>query len=323
MSKKAPGFLPSSVSKIGIGIFMALLLALLTVTSAFAGTVNISDRAGVLDQSRVRSAASSLPYRVDIYTTSNFNGNKTSFDQTAVRDIPNPTSVVMAISTNLQHLSIVGGRSVKLTSNQYNDAINAFVNDYRGKHDYTSATIAAINSLNNASGGSSFGGLVSGGGSNIGGGALCCVGLLILAGLVAFGVIAGRRRAGMMGRPGLFGWGRNNPNYTPYNQYNNQGYPPNYGPNYPNQGGGMNPWAAGGLGAAGGGLLGYELGKEAGERDQREQDDDYGNGGGDFGGGGGGDFGGGSGGDFGGGGGGDFGGGGGGGDFGGGSGGDF
>jgi len=292
----------------------ALALLLVTTMVALADTVHIYDAANVLNQSQVQNEASTLPVPVDIYTTNTFNGSTSAFDQRTSGHLTSSRLIVIAIDTQHKHLTIVGGKSVPLSSSQYSSARDAFVNSYRSSSDYTASTIAAIDSLKSSLGagsspvpGASGGGLFSGLT-----GTLCCVGLVILVIVgVIFAAARGvfRRMFGFGGRP------RGVPYQQPYQGPYNQGYPPNYGPGY-NQGQGMNPWVAGGLGAAGGGFLGYELGKEAGEREAREQGQ-----GGDFGGGSSGDFGGGSSGDFGGGGG-DFGGGSGG-DFGGGGGGDF
>ncbi len=314
------------VGRLRAGLFAiigALCLLCITVTVTFANTVNIHDNAGVLNQSQVRSEASSLSYPIDIYTTNSFGGSTSSFDQTTRNSINRSNLIVIAIDTVHHHLAIVGGRSVSLSNSQYTDARNAFSSDFRNNNDYTSATVAAVRSLHDASsGGFSVPGVGGSSGGGIGFGTLCCIGLLVLAALAVFGVIVGRRRGG----GGFFNRGFNRgpvvPPYNPnYNQYN-QPYPPNYGPGYPgyNQNQGINPLAAGGLGAAAGGLLGYELGKEQGEREgDRGGDFDGGNNdGGGFGGGSSGDFGGGNndgggfggGGDFGGGSSGDFGGGG-------------
>lgn len=327
---------PPLVRSLRTGLFAtvaALCLFCITVTATFASTVNIYDNAGVLNQSQVRSEASSLSYPIDIYTTNNYTGSKSAFDQTTASKVNKTNLIVIAIDTVQHHLAIVGGRGVNLSSSQYTDARNAFASNFHN-NDYTGATIAAIDSLRSASsGGMSVPGITGAGGGGIGFGTICCIGLLVLAALAVFGVIRGRRRGGGFFNRG-FSRGPVTPPYDPnYNQYN-QPYPP-YGPGYP-QNQGMNPLAAGGLGAAAGGLLGYELGKQQGEREGDRGDGGFGGGSsGDFGGNndggfGGGDFGGGSSGDFGGGGGGDFGGGssgdfggGGGGDFGGGSSGDF
>jgi hypothetical protein len=313
-----------------LALIVTICLLFVTTTTVLAASVNINDQAKVLDQNKVRSAAQNLPYPVNIYTVNNFTGTSSDFDQQARSHITSPNLIVIAIDTAHHHLTIVGGSKVPLSNSQYNEAINAFRSNY-SSGGYTGATIAAINALQsslssgsgNGSGNGTGQGSSNGSGFSLSGfGWLCCIGLLVLAAIAVFGVLIGRRRGFLGGRP--MGGPMNAPFQQPYNQgyppgNYGQGYPPGYyGPGYP-QGQGMNPWVAGGLGAAAGGLLGYGLGREQGEDQAREQGQ---NDGGDFGGGASGDFGGGSGGDFGGGSGGDFGGGGGG-DFGGGSGGDF
>lgn len=289
------------------------LIFLLTVT-VFAGNVNISDQAGILNQSQIRDAASSLQYPLNIYTVSTFTGSKSSFDQ---RTLSHVTSnlIVISITSNLSstnrgYMAIKSGNNVPLSNTGTDSAVNAFISSYNSSHDYTAATISSINSLRSTLGssesGNNSGVHTSNSGFNLGIGGACLVGLIILGlGLLLFFVLRRNRN-----RPQYV-----NPNYGQPSPPNyGQPSPPNYGqpypPNYPQQNQGVNPWVAGGLGAAAGGFLGYELGKEQGEREARERDGSYyGGNGGDFGGGSSGDFGGGSGGDFGGGSGGDFGGG--------------
>jgi len=299
-----------------IATLAAICLLLVTMLGALADTVTISDKAGVLNTSQVQSEAAKLPYPVNIYTMNNFTGSESAFNQEAVRmlnDANNPRLIIIAIDTRNKFLAIVGGKDVSTSNSVYNDAVNAFKNNYNGG-DYTGATIAALHSLQSSLGGSTGSGV-----SNTAAGfsflPLCLVGLLVLGLIVIAGLLlmrSARRRI---------------PPYPMGNQYQqpyNQGYPPNYyGPGYSQQGPGINPLAAGGLGAAAGGLIGYELGKHEGEEQGNAGSGDFGGGaggtfggdgggaGGTFGGDGGGDFGGGAGGDFGGGGGGDFGGGGG------------
>jgi hypothetical protein len=302
-------------------LFTVFCLMLITVTGALANTVHVYDNAHVLNASQVQSEAASLPNPIDIYTTNTFTGSTSDFDQRTIGHITGPSLIVIAIDTVHKHLSIDGGKSVPLSTNQYNSARDAFINSFRSNNDYTGATIAAIDSLKGSLSSSTTGTGTSSS-TSAGGffstlfGTVCCVGLILLVIAAIIFAVFRRRR---------FGFGRQQgvPYQQPVYPYN-QGYPPPqnyYGPGY-NQGQGVNPWVAGGLGAAGGGFLGYELGKEAGEREAREQEQTGNVGNGDFGGGSSGDFGGGSSGDFGGGSGGDFGGGSGG-DFGGGSGGDF
>jgi hypothetical protein len=299
-----------------IATLAAFCLLLVTTLGTLADTVNISDKAGVLNTSQVQSEAAKLPYPVNIYTMNNFTGSESAFNQEAVRtlnDAHNPRLIIIAIDTRNKFLAIVGGKDVSTSNSVYNDAVNAFKNNYNSGG-YTGATIAALQSLQSSLGGSTGSGV-----SNTAAGfsflPLCLVGLLVLGLIVIAGLFfmrSARRRI------------PSNPMGNPYQQPYNQGYPPNYyGPGNYQQGPGMNPWAAGGIGAAAGGLIGYELGKHEGEEQRNEGGGDFGGGaGGTFGGDGGGDFGGGAGGDFGGGGGGDFGGSGGG-DFGGGGGSSF
>ncbi|MEO7019676.1 MAG: hypothetical protein ABI234_05955 [Ktedonobacteraceae bacterium] len=271
------------------------------------------DNAGVLDVSSVHNAASNLPYALDVYTSSTFTGTKTEFDRTTIGHLnSNPNLIVLAIDTTHRHMYVAHGSKVPLSNSGVDQTVSAFSSRF-GNGNYTGATVAAINSMQQS--------LSSSGGASGSSGTLLWIGLLLL-GIILVAFLVMRRR--------ISGAGRSNVPYQqpmyPSNQGNYYGQPNNQGNYYGqpnNQGGGMNPWAAGGLGAAAGGLVGYELGKEAGEGERNN----WGDGGGNFGGGGGGgDFGGGGGGggDFGGGGGGggDFGGGGGGGgDFGGGGGG--
>jgi hypothetical protein len=291
----------------------ALCLVLILTVTAFAGSITISDQAGVLKQSQVQNAASSLGYPLSIYTVNNFNGTTADFDQRTTSHVTSSNLIVISISTNLRHVAIKGGSATGLTSGGATNAVDAFISSYKSNSNYTDATVSSINSLESTLG-SSGGSNTNGSGSSflgIGGG--CLIGLVILGLLFFFVLRRNRSRGG-----GFF----NRPQYVDPNY--GQPYPPNYGPGYSNypQNQGMNPLAAGGLGAAAGGLLGYELGKEQGEREERRDEGYYGGNGGDFGGGASGDFGGGNAGGFGGGASGDFGGGGGG-DFGGGASGDF
>src|SRR5712691_8378191 len=171
-----------------LAMAIAFCLLLVTTVGALAGTVTISDPAGVLNQSQVVSEGSNLPDPLNIYTTKTFNGTTSDFDQTTRSKITNANLIVIAIDTTKHHLAIVGGTNVPLSNSQYNDAVQAFKNNFNGG-DYTGATIAAIrslrSSLNSSSSGNNQGGGVptsSGSGGLFGGllGTLCCIGLIIL-----------------------------------------------------------------------------------------------------------------------------------------------
>jgi hypothetical protein len=274
---------------------VAFCLLLTTTVTAWASVGKIFDAAGVLNQSQVKSAETSLRYPVDIYTTDNFSGSKSEFIQRAREHLTSSNLIVMAISVNPNFMTIVAGNRVPLSNAEADNVISAFRQGYRSSgSNFTSATVSALQSLQSAVGTGSVGGgsRAPASGSGMLNGLWCLVGLVILAAL-AFFVIKRRRSGDLPFSP---------PQYNQPYQQNNL---PNYGPGSPpQQGGGINPLAAGGLGAALGGLLGYGLGKHQGEGEAREEQG-YGDSGGgsvgDFGGDdNGGNFGGGSVGDFGG-----------------------
>jgi hypothetical protein len=259
-------------------------LLLLTLSACGGGnnTVRIYDNAHVLNTSRVQNAASNLPNPLAIYTTSTFQGTETDFQRTAIQKLNgNPDQIVMAIDTTSRYIYIARGSNVPLSGGGINQAVSAFAGNFNNG-DYTGASIAAINSLQNSLGAS---------GGSRGGPAFSplipclLIPLLLILGGIFFAASRRGRMRGMMGRGGQWQQPQSpmpggGPYYDPNQGYGpyNQGYPPN-------QRGGMNPWAAGGLGAAAGGLAGYELGKMAGERDEERRDmggNDFGAGGGGF-----------------------------------------
>ncbi len=283
-----------------IALLIALCLLLTAAVTVLANTVDISDQSGVLNQSQVRSAASSLSYPIAIYTVNNYNGTQSQFD-TRAQGKTGANGVVVAISTNAHFIAVAWGPNVPLGSNGATSARNAFINSYKSNNNYTTATVDCINSLQSTLGSTS--GRGNGGytpapapnrGVSFAPALWCILGLLVLAGIGLFAFMRRRSAGGPFNRPMMGNPINNQPypgNYPP--NYGPGNYPPNYGPGYPQQQG-MNPLAAGGLGAAAGGFLGYELGKEQGERETREEGGYYGgNQGGDYGGGGvvGGDFG--------------------------------
>lgn len=281
-----------------------LLAFLLLLTISACGndnSVRVYDNARVLNSPKVQRAASNLPNPVAIYTTNTFQGTQADFQRTAIQKLNgNPNMIVMAIDTNSRYIYIARGSQVPLSRTGINQAVNSFSERF-GSGDYTSASIAALNSMQHS---------INSSGQNRGGvsfsPAVPCliIPLLLILGALFF-AFSRRARMGTMSNRGRLWGGARNPqdNESPFygpNQGPNRGYGPydqGYGP--PNQRGGMNPWAAGGLGAAAGGLAGYELGKRAGDRgnEQNPQNGDFGGGGGNFGDGGnygsGGDFGGG------------------------------
>jgi uncharacterized membrane protein YgcG len=60
--------------------------------------------------------------------------------------------VEIGINVPARHLAIYSGKSVTIAQDHYSNAIQAFTNTMRQTHDnYTQATIAALNALQNAS----------------------------------------------------------------------------------------------------------------------------------------------------------------------------
>src|SRR5437588_7523586 len=172
-----------------LALMPAIAAICLLLLSACGGgnTVHIYDNAHVLKLDRVQSEASTLSYPINIYTFNNFTGTKSSFDQDAantIRNTGNPNLIVIAIDTKDKYLAIVGGKNVSTSNGVYNDAVNAFRNNFNGG-DYTGATVSAIDSLRNS----------VGGGSGFGPGLLIAV-LVIVGIAVLFGVLRGRRRLG-------------------------------------------------------------------------------------------------------------------------------
>src|ERR1700694_1861097 len=126
-----------------IAIFCIALLSACGGTNGGNNTVHVYDNAGVLDQNRVQSEASSLPSSIDIYTVNTFTGSKTAFDQTTRAKLGNnPQLIGVAIDRVQCHRAIVRGSNVSLSSSQIQSALSAFAGSYVNG-DYTGATIAS------------------------------------------------------------------------------------------------------------------------------------------------------------------------------------
>ena len=267
-----------------LGLFV--LFCLLAISACGGGnSARVYDNARVLNVSKVQSAASNLSHPVAVYTTNTFQGTQADFQRATIQKLNgNPDMIVMAIDTGHRYLYIARGSNVPLSSAGINRAVSTFSARF-SNGDYTSASVAALNSMNSSIGAGSSsrnnsGGLFAGPGL-----AWCIIPLLILMGLLLFG--ASRRSRMSMARMGQFNRGgspfgsRVPPDQNPYTGPADQ---EPYGPS--ERGRGMNPWAAGGFGAAAGGIAGYELGRRQGEREREsQQDDEFGGGGGSFGGG--------------------------------------
>jgi TPM domain len=172
----------------------------------------------VLNAGRVEAEAAKLPAPILIYTTKTFNGDQDALNQYTREQLPNQNAIAIGIDTVHRHLSIESGTNVQLSDSQANDALSAFQNNFNGG-DYTGATVAAIDTLQNA----------LSGGSNSGGGITplgVAVAILLCLALVVFVVIVIiRRKTGGSNRPpGAGGKRKMESLYTPY---------PYYGGNHP------------------------------------------------------------------------------------------
>jgi hypothetical protein len=285
------------VSRPGRGRFIGALASAITVLAtlllaagpAEAAPVSIHDDSHVLDVTQVQNQAATLPDPVAVYTTTKFADDKAAFDREAQAKVTAPTVVVIAVNTQSHHLAIRTGPRSRVTQPAAAAATRAFIDSYRGRSDYTAATVAALGSIRTAiqAGAPRRNGAVrhrtaySSSGVSIGG-------LLCLAAVVAavIAVLVRRRR-----RPRQ----ASNPvaDYDAMDSFGQPGYASGYGPGYaPGYGqpgrSGVNPWVVGGVGAAAGGLLGYELGRNEGREEEREREgrSDQGNGDSGYGGGG-------------------------------------
>lgn len=118
--------------------------------------VTINDTANVLDTTQVCDATSTWPYMLTIYTTNMASGDG-DLTERALSLLTNDRTVVMAIDIDNSkkhpqpHISIIGGDSVRLSDQQVHSAEEVFMRQANAG-DYTSATVAAIQTLQ-ASGG--------------------------------------------------------------------------------------------------------------------------------------------------------------------------
>jgi serine/threonine protein kinase len=112
-------------------------------------TVRIYDQAGVLQANEVQSEAAKLPYPIDIYTVNDFSGTTADFNQRTRSQVTSSRLMVIAIDTVHRHVYVTGGPDVPLKSEQYQSAANSFVRNFQNGG-YTTATIAAIRSLQNS-----------------------------------------------------------------------------------------------------------------------------------------------------------------------------
>jgi hypothetical protein len=157
---------------------------MLSPMQARAATGTIADDAQVLNTTTIRQYTDQFSYTVDIFTTRDFQGSNDAFDasvQGLTSDSTVPTgascdpkhqvggelfsstsgfmwrnsdatqSIEIGIDVPVRHLAIYSGKGVTITQDHYNNAIQAFADTMHQTHDnYTQATIAALNDLQNA-----------------------------------------------------------------------------------------------------------------------------------------------------------------------------
>lgn len=248
---------------------LATLFAL--AIPAWASTVQIQDDAHVLNATTVQNDAASLPVPVYIWSTTQDANSTTAFDTDVQNKVSTNFPIVIGINTASHHMAVRIGSAARLSQSAANAASStansAFDGSMRGNHDYTTATVAAIDNLRGSLTSANRGRTTttSTATRSAGGGILMIV-LLVVGLIVVVAVIGGLRRAFRPSSGPTMVAGP--PPMAPY---------PGYGPQYPTYGpqyqSGMSPGGAGMLGAVGGGLLGYELGKMAGEREQARDDE--------------------------------------------------
>ncbi|NJC73155.1 hypothetical protein HC031_26050 [Planosporangium thailandense] len=133
-----------------VTVATALASVLLTAAPAGAATVAIHDDSQVLDATRVQNEAASLPDPVAVYTTTKFADDKAAFDREAQSKVTIPTAIVIAVNTQSQHLAIRTGPRSRVSQSEAQQATQSFATSYRANHDYTAATVAALDSMRTA-----------------------------------------------------------------------------------------------------------------------------------------------------------------------------
>ena len=136
-----------------LALLTVCALLLLTTVNVLASTVTINDQAGVLDAGRVQADAAKLPDPMLIYTTKTFTGDQDALNTYTRAELPDQNAIGIGIDTVHRNLSIEAGTNVQLSDSQASDAVSAFQSNYDNGGDYTSATLAAIDSVRGALGG--------------------------------------------------------------------------------------------------------------------------------------------------------------------------
>jgi hypothetical protein len=124
-------------------------LFLLTTVNVQADTVTINDQSEVLDAGRVQAEAAKLSVPILIYTTKTFTGDQDALNTSTREQLPNQDAIAIGIDTVHRHLSIEAGTNMSLSNSDASDAVSAFRSNIDTGGDYTSATIAALDSIQN------------------------------------------------------------------------------------------------------------------------------------------------------------------------------
>jgi hypothetical protein len=111
----------------------------------------IDNEAGVLNEERVLTELAKLDYCIFICATDRFTGDQDALNTYTRERLPDQHAIAIGIDTVHRNLSIEAGTDVPLANDQASDAVSAFQSNYNGGN-YTGATIAALDSLQNAFG---------------------------------------------------------------------------------------------------------------------------------------------------------------------------
>ncbi len=246
---------------------LLVLAALLTTGSAFAGSLQVHDSAGLLtgsDRRAIESAAARCPFDVRVLTSTDY-ADQGAFSRYVGAQVSEPNMIVVGVDPAHHHTQVHFGTGTRVAESQWSNIERAGNVDFRSAR--WAPGVAAI--LDAASGAATDMASVparrspgSGGGWPIG-----VVLLLVLGVVVAVGLAIRRAMSsgGPSYGPGPGGYGGYGPGYPG----GGQGYAP--GPGY-GGGGGIGAVGGGLIGAGVGGLAGYELGKLEGENEERERE---------------------------------------------------
>jgi hypothetical protein len=135
------------MGRLAVALGATGLAVLLPAVPAWADVVNIYDSAHVLDATRVQNAAATLPEPVSIYTTTKDAEDNAAFDRETQSHVTASKIIVIAVNTQSHHLAIRTGPQSRVAQNDALAATQAFVTNFKNTSDYTTATLAALDSM--------------------------------------------------------------------------------------------------------------------------------------------------------------------------------